>query len=284
MPDLLEQALELALRARRRSGSGRAGAFARQRQMSVAQRTPHGRPQRERVERRAVDHALEHLVRVLAGKRQRPGGEPVEDGAERKDVAARVGVAALDLLGRHVRGRAEQLAGRGHGRHGGVEHVGDAEVGELHRAVLVQQHVLGLHVAVHDALRVRSGERSGQLDTDAGRDLGRHLADWRRRTRAASARSAARSRCTRCRTRARCSRRSRGWPGGCSRATARASREKRARACSVPRRCGCMTLTRDPAIEPRVAGAVHRRHPSMADLVREFVAIDARKHGRNDPV
>ena len=37
-------------------------------------------------------------------------------------------------------------------------------------------------------------------------------------------------------------------------------------------------LDRDPAIEPRVAGAVHRRHAAVANFVADFVTFDARKH------
>ena len=80
---------------------------------------------------------------------------------------------ALDLLGRHVRGRAEHLAGGGHALH--VDQLRDAEVGQLHAAVLVQQHVLGLDVAVDHALGVRGAERARDLDRDARRDLGRDV-------------------------------------------------------------------------------------------------------------
>ena len=64
---------------------------------------------------------------------------------------------------------------------------------------------------------------------------------------------------------------------------ARLAREARARLLGAAQ-VRMHDLDGDPAIETRVAGAIHRRHPAMADLVRDFVAIDARKHGRNDPV
>src|SRR5690606_17823906 len=37
-------------------------------------------------------------------------------------------------------------------------------------------------------------------------------------------------------------------------------------------------LHRHPAIEPRIARAIHRSHASMADLVADLVAVDAGKH------
>ena len=43
----------------------------------------------------------------------------------------------------------------------------DAEIGDLHRAVGEQEHVRGLHVAMHDALAVRVVERVEDLRHDA---------------------------------------------------------------------------------------------------------------------
>ena len=45
-----------------------------------------------------------------------------------------------------------------------IEGPRDAEVGHLGRALLVDQHVLGLHVAVHDVARVRGAQGAGDLD------------------------------------------------------------------------------------------------------------------------
>ena len=52
----------------------------------------------------------------------------------------------------------------------GVE--GDAEVGQVRVALLVEQDVAGLHVPVHDALAVRGGERRGDLVEDRRRAVG----------------------------------------------------------------------------------------------------------------
>ena len=59
----------------------------------------------------------------------------------------------------------------------GIEHVRDAEVGELHHSRFVQKHVLGFHVAMNDALRMGSREPTRQVHTDSDRDLRRNHAD-----------------------------------------------------------------------------------------------------------
>src|SRR6185503_1944714 len=53
----------------------------------------------------------------------------VEQHAQREDVGAHVDFATLDLLGSHVRWRAENLPCRRHALR--IEHLGDPEVGEL---------------------------------------------------------------------------------------------------------------------------------------------------------
>ena len=114
-----------------------------------------------RIDELALGDPLEHLVRVLALERQLADGELVEHDADGEHVGAEVERPALDVLGRHVRRRAEQLAG--HGQPLEVDHVRDAEVHQLHDAVGPDHDVLGLDVAVQDAAGVRVGERARDL-------------------------------------------------------------------------------------------------------------------------
>ena len=125
------------------------------------------------------DLAGRHARRELhhAGTLERPltVERLVERDAERELVAARVGAAA-ELLGGHVRGRAHHRAGArqilrqrrlatgdgGIGRRGTRDRRAgrrdQPEVGDAHAAVLREQHVVGLEVAVNEAERVRGHE------------------------------------------------------------------------------------------------------------------------------
>ncbi len=112
----------------------------------------------------------------------------VEHGAEREDVRARVGLAAFELLRRHVlegaehraplRQRLARLGLRRQGRGSGKRAVPSrrlelrqTEVEELDPA-LRQHHVAGLQVAMDDALPVRLVQRVGDLDAEAQELLG----------------------------------------------------------------------------------------------------------------
>jgi len=78
-----------------------------------------------------------------------------EQDAQAVDVRLCCYSLASDLLGREVGRRAE----RSRPPCARVRDIfGDAEVREVRVAVLVQQHVLGLHVAVHDAPTVCGGQ------------------------------------------------------------------------------------------------------------------------------
>ncbi len=104
-----------------------------------------------------------------AGKRRTAGDQLVQQDACAVDVDGGGLRAALGGLGRDIRGRADELMGAGQAR--GVGEAGDAEVGE-HRvhlaAVLLEQDVGGLQVAVDDAVGVAGGQRVGDLRGEQG--------------------------------------------------------------------------------------------------------------------
>jgi hypothetical protein len=107
----------------------------------------------------------------------------VDDGPESKDVRALIRRLAPHLLGRHVADRAEDRAVLGvrlrrgqrlassqcHRRH----QLGDAEVEDLQPTLLGDEEVLGLEVAVDDALLMRSREALRELKRAAARLLHR---------------------------------------------------------------------------------------------------------------
>ena len=113
----------------------------------------------------------DHLRRRLGLEGQAPGEQLVEDDADRVEVAARVERIAARLLGAHVLGRAADDAGARDAR---LLRVGadlrEAEVDDLHevaaRAHRLEDDVLGLEIAVDDALVVRFGERRERLAQD----------------------------------------------------------------------------------------------------------------------
>ena len=137
-----------------------------------------------------LEDAAQHLRGVLPLERQVPHHAFVEKDSEPEDVGAPVDLAPLDLLGRHVRGAAEDLPRRGDPLR--VEELRDAEVGQLDvdafaglRArrvarrgggAVLEHDVLRLDVAVNDAGGVGVRQRREQLDSERGGDLGRERA------------------------------------------------------------------------------------------------------------
>lgn len=103
-------------------------------------------------------------MRLLAGQHL------VQHDTARVHVDAGVGGARLlDLLRREVGDRAEHGAG---GVGDGVDRADQPEVGDLDPAVVPYQHVLGLHVAVHEPGAVRGPERGQHRLQDVERGPG----------------------------------------------------------------------------------------------------------------
>ena len=120
--------------------------------------------------RRSGAGPLAALCAISTGRR--PHGLSARQGlvghrGQRVDVGGRAGLVALELLGRHVHRRAEHHAAAGDAR--ALHRRGDPQIGELGHAVLADQDVGRLHVAVHDARLVSVIER------------GSHVADHRYR-------------------------------------------------------------------------------------------------------
>ena len=103
-------------------------------------------------------------LRGGAAEGRLPGEHLVGDGAQGIHVAASADLAlAHRLFGGHVARRAERHAGLGHAAAAGLLHgEGDAEVGDEGLAV-VQQDVVGLDVAVDDAVAVGVVECAGDF-------------------------------------------------------------------------------------------------------------------------
>jgi hypothetical protein len=100
--------------------------------------------------------------RVRARVGQAAGQQLVGEHAHAVQVGAAIDGFAARLLGRHVAAAADRQPGGGDAAAVGIALEGDAEVGEQRPVGVVEQHVLGLDVAVHDAARVRVLERGQQ--------------------------------------------------------------------------------------------------------------------------
>ena len=96
----------------------------------------------------------------------------VEHDAETVEIAAPVDRAAARLFRAHVVRRADDRAGLRHPRCG-IERTRDAEIGQRRGAVVAQQDVVGLDVAVHEAFLVRVIERGRDLADHAQRERDR---------------------------------------------------------------------------------------------------------------
>lgn len=112
---------------------------------------------------------VDDLGGVLAGVRLGAGQHLVQHDPAGVDVAAGVGRTVLDLLGGQVRHRAQQRPGGVGGR---ADRPDQAEVGDLHPAVVPYEDVLRLHVAVHEPRPVRRPERGEDRLQDVQRRPG----------------------------------------------------------------------------------------------------------------
>ena len=129
-------------------------------------RAPHRGVETERHVGALIEHGRRRLVdvphrdrdEVLAVERHVPGQQLVEHAAERVDVGAGVDLLPARLLRRDVvrrcRARCRSASARAD-----VERARDPEVGDLGLPLRRDEHVLRLHVAVHEPVRVREGER-----------------------------------------------------------------------------------------------------------------------------
>ena len=126
--------------------------------------------------RRVVDLLVGDADRVLARERRPARDHLVHHDAERVQVAARIGLRTLGLLGGEVGGGAHDRADLGEvGLGGRVHRPGDAEVGDLHLAVRADEDVRRLDVAVGHVVVVGEAERGGHFAGDLGRLLGGEL-------------------------------------------------------------------------------------------------------------
>ncbi len=112
---------------------------------------------------------VQHFRKRLASKQRPAGQQCVHQRPKAVEIGSRIDGLPRRLLGGHVFGRAQDVAGAGQPRV--AEQPCDAEVGKLHGAVGGQQQIARLDIAVDDAAVVGVAERAARLDADP-----RHLA------------------------------------------------------------------------------------------------------------
>jgi len=130
----------------------------------------------EWIRRRRVELLDDQVHRVVAAERQLRGQHLVGQDAERVDVRAAVHRFAARLLGRHVRGRADEDAGFRRADRLAIDatagELREAEVEQLHRALAPfgdEHDVVALEIAMDDLRLVRGLQRV----TDHVEDLDR---------------------------------------------------------------------------------------------------------------
>ena len=118
-----------------------------------------------------VQDPVHHRRRVGCVERQSARRGEGAERAEREDVGRRGDRHAADLLRRHALGRPHGDPGTGQPH--AVERLGDPEV-DHSGAVLRQQHVRRLEVAVHNPRGVDFEQRFGHAGQQQGHEPGRH--------------------------------------------------------------------------------------------------------------
>ena len=108
-----------------------------------------------------------HRHRVAAAERQFAGEQFIGHHAQAVEIGPGVDLLAARLLRAHVGRGPEGIAG-GRDAHA-AETARDAEVGQARALLAVEQHVVRLHVAMHDALRMRETQGRGDR-AQHGRD------------------------------------------------------------------------------------------------------------------
>ena len=134
----------------------------------LLERLSHLIPLRPQWRRRFVPDSVGDGLRICAVERHAPRKHFVEHDAKRPQVAARIGLFAPHLLGRHVGGRAERRALEGELQR--CRELRQAEVEDLDGLVGDDQ-VAWLDIAVDDALRVGLGEPLGHLRRNLNRGV-----------------------------------------------------------------------------------------------------------------
>ena len=111
-----------------------------------------------------VDVPHRHGHEILARKRKLSRQELVQHDRERVDIRALLDRSPLRLLGRDVVGAAEHRSGECQAGPDLGGRARDAEVDHLRHPSAVEQHVLRLHVAMHEPATVSVLEPTGDLD------------------------------------------------------------------------------------------------------------------------
>ena len=112
--------------------------------------------------RRLVALLVEHFRQRLAAKQRPAGQQCIHQRTKTVEIRPHIDGLTGGLLGRHVFGRAEDVAGAGQPRI--AEQPRDAEVRELHAAVGRQQQIARLDVAMDHAAVVGVAQ-CGQVST-----------------------------------------------------------------------------------------------------------------------